>query len=275
MTLQEFIARLKRSNSTVAVAIIGSAGEARTNPASDYDVLIVLENPPVPLTGGVTFIEGRFTDIVFMTSEEVRRLSKADYSQIDMNSLEGTFLRWMQTARIEFDKAGYLDQIQKKSRDGLPLKPPDEGEIYSSFDKASYNLAHTRRMLTSDNPDYHLAVDMRLLYQMADLMVDYFLVRKLPWHGEKHAVRYWKSHDPGYSDLFMKCINEKNRDRKVDLYHRLASETMAPLGALWQAGETRLRLGPASEMTTENIEAAQKFWRSILAMNDTEEPRLR
>jgi hypothetical protein len=172
LTLQEFIARLKRSNSIVAVATIGSAAEARTDIASDYDLLIVLENPPVPLTGGVTFVEDRFTDIVFMTLKEVRRLSQVDHSQVSMNSPEGTLLRWMQTARIEFDKSGYLDQIQKKSQEGLPLKPLDEGEIYSRFDKASYNLAHTKRMLTSDNPDYHLAIDMRLLYQMADLMVD-------------------------------------------------------------------------------------------------------
>lgn len=275
MTLQDFIGRLKRSDSVIAVAIIGSAAEARTNPASDYDVLIVLENPPVPLTGGVTFVEGRFTDIEFITLEEVGRLSRVDYSQVSMNSPDGTFLRWMQTARIEFDKTGYLIQIKNKSRKGLPLRPPDEGEIYSRFDKTSYNVAHTRRMSTSDDPDYHLAVDMRLLYQMADLMVDYFLVRKLPWQGEKPAIRYWKSHDPGYLDLFIKCISEKNRDRKVDLYRRLASETMAPIGALWQAGETRLRLSPASEMTSENIEAAQKFWESILAINDTEEPRLR
>lgn len=271
MTLQEFIARLKGSNSIVAIAIIGSAVEARTNLASDYDILIVLEDPPVPLTGGVTFVEDRLTDIAFMTLEEVRRLSEVDQSQVSMNSPEGTFLTWMQTARIEFDKAGYLGQIHKKSQEGLTLKPLDGGEIYSRFDKASYNLAHTRRMLTSDNPDYHLAVDMRLLYQMADLMVDYFLVRKLPWQGEKHAVHYWKSHDPGYLDLFIECINEKNRNRKVDLYHRLASETMAPVEELWQAGETRLRLGPDSEMTSENIEAAEKFWGSILAINDSDE----
>ena len=122
-------------------------------------------------------------------------------------------------------------------------------------------------LAVTSNPDSPIG-------KMADLMVDYFLVRELPWQGEKHAVRYWKSHDPGYLDLFIKCINEKNRNRKVDLYHRVASETMAPVGALWQAGETRLRLGPASEMTSENIEAAQRFWRSILAINDTEEPRL-
>ena len=274
MTLHEFVARLKRSNSAVAVAIIGSAGEAKINPASDYDILIVLEDPPVPMTGGVAFVEGRFTDIVFMTSEEVRTLSEADYSQISMNSREGVFLRWMQTARIEFDKAGYLDKIQRESPNRLSLRPPDEGGIYSRFDKASYNLAHTRRMLISDNPDYLMAVDVRLLYQMADLMVDYFLVRKLPWQGEKHAVRYWKSHDPGYVDLFMKCINESNRDRKVDLYHRLASETMAPIGEPWQASETRLRLGSASQMTSENVEAAVRFWRSMLAVNDTDEPSL-
>lgn len=274
MTLQEFITRLKRSEFVAAVAIIGSAGEATINPASDYDILIVLDEPPVPLAGGVAFVEGRFTDIVVMISEQVRRLSEADYSQISMNSPEGVFLRWMQAARLEFDRAGYLEKIRSQCLGGLSLRPPNEGEIYSRFDRASYNLAHTRRMLSSYDPDYLMAIDMRLLYQMADLMVDCFLVRRLPWQGEKQAIRYWRTHDPGYLDLFMRCINQDDRERKVDLYHHLASETMAPIGELWEAGETYLRLHPPDQMTSANVRAAGEFWRSKVVVDDTEESTL-
>ena len=143
---------------------------------------------------------------------------------------------------------------------------PSEGEVYSRLDKASYNLAHTKRMMSSDDPDYQTAIDFRLLYQLADLMVDYFLVRSLPWQGEKHAIRYWRLHDPEYFDLFIKCINEKNRVRKVDYYSELASTTMTPVGELWHLGETRFRLSPDSEMTRENIRAAEEFWQSLLDM---------
>jgi len=274
MTLREFVTRLKRSEYVTAVAIIGSAREAIVNPASDFDVLIVLEDPPVPIAGGVSFVEGRLTDIVVMISEQVKRLSEADYSKISMDSPEGVFLRWMQTARIEFDRAGCLERIQSRCLSGLSFRPPDEGDIYSRFDRASYNLAHTRRMLASDDPDYLMAIDMRLLYQMADLMVDYFLVRRLPWQGEKHAIRYWKAHDPGYLDLFVRCINQDDRERKVDLYHRLASQTMAPIGELWEAGETHLRLHPPDQMTSENVRAAGEFWKSKVVVDDVEEPPL-
>lgn len=119
-------------------------------------------------------------------------------------------------------------------------------------------------MLASDDPDYHMAIDLRLLYQLADLMLDYFLVRGLPWQGEKHAIRYWRLHDRDYLNLFMKCINEKDRMRKVDLYAKLTSATMSPVDKLWQSGETRFRLSPVSEMTRENVKVAEKFWQSLL-----------
>mgnify|MGYP001040812484 FL=1 len=43
----------------------------------------------------------------------------------------------------------------------------------------------------SSDPIYLEAFDLRLLYQLSDLMVDYFAVRGLPYQGEKTAIRYW------------------------------------------------------------------------------------
>lgn len=264
MTLGELIARLKESDNVLSVAVIGSASEEKLNPASDYDLLIVLKEMPLSITGGVTNIEGRLTDIIFTLLEDVESLLKANNSEITISSIQGSILRWITNARIEFDKLGHLGLLQKRVKEGFSTKLPSEGEVYSRLDKASYNLAHTKRMLASDDPDYQTAIDFRLLYQLADLMVDYFLVRSLPWQGEKHAIRYWRLQDREYFDLFMKCINEKDRVRKVDYYFELASATMAPVGKLWQSGETRFRLSPDSEMTRENIRSAEKFWQSLL-----------
>ena len=264
MTLEELVARLEKSDDVLAVAVIGSAGENKLNPASDYDLLIVLRAMSISITGGVTNLEGRFTDIIFALSQDIEDLSRADNNSIAVNSMQGAILTWLKNARIKFDKTGHLEIIQKRVKKGLAARLPSEGEVYSRLDKASYNLAHTRRMMLSEDPDYQTAIDLRLLYQLADLMVDYFLVRGLPWQGEKHAVRYWRTHDISYFNLFIKCINEKDRLRKIDYYSELASATMAPVGELWHSGETRFRLIPDSEMTSGKMRAAEEFWQSLL-----------
>ena len=270
-TLQELVDRLRRSRKVDAVAIIGSAGEGNLNAASDLDLLIVLVNRPLPITGGVTWVEGRFTDLIFTTSEEVRQLNEMDYDEIPIGNLQGTMVRWMKTARIEFDGSGSLTRLQQRAREGLSLTPPSDGETISRLDRASYNLAHTKRMLASDDPVYHAAVDLRFLYQLADLMVDYFIVRSLAWPGEKAAIRYWQESDPEYLGLFSKCLGERDRVGRVGYYEELAKATMAPVGPLWQTGTTHFRLSPDSEMTRDRLQSAEAFWELLVNLADDAE----
>ena len=79
MTLCELTERLSNNEVVDGVAIIGSAGENTLNAASDYDVLIVLNEKPLPLKGGVTYLDGRLTDIVFATTIEIDRLRSAPH----------------------------------------------------------------------------------------------------------------------------------------------------------------------------------------------------
>lgn len=263
-TLEELLARLSRSQAVDAVAIIGSAAEGNLNANSDYDLLVVLANPPLSISTGVTHLDGRFTDLVFTTSEDIEQLNAAGDREIPMQSIPGSIVRWMPTARIDFDKSGRLSRLQEKAKAGMRLKTADEGEVYGGFDKASYNLAHTKRMLASDDPVTQTAIDMRLLYQLADLMVDYFRVRGLAWQGEKKAVLYWESQDPDYLSLFRKCLDARDQARKVSLCAELAQATMAPVGVPWESGATRFRLEPDSVMTRQNLAAAEAFWQSLL-----------
>ncbi len=264
MTLNELIARLRQKDSVDAVAIMGSAAEGSLNEASDYDLLIVLRQTPLGVAGGATLIEGRFTDIMFFTPEDIERLNQAGQNEIPTDGIQGSIIRWMHTARIEFDKCGCLERLQESVRAGLSLKQPGDGEMRSRWDKASYNVAQTRRMVASDDPVYHMAVDLRLHYQLSDLMFDYFRVRGLPWQGEKSAIRYWRSNDPDYLDLFTKCIDERDRQQKVNYYGELAALTMQPVDALWPTGATVFRLSPDSEMTRDNLKSAEAFWQSLL-----------
>jgi hypothetical protein len=116
----------------------------------------------------------------------------------------------------------------------------------------------------SSDPIYLEAIDLRLLYQLSDLMVDYFAVRGLPYQGEKTAIRYWKAQDRAYYRLFRKCLEERDRSLRVELYGRLAVETMEPIGTLWEIGHTGFRIEPESEMTSSELAKASDFWASLV-----------
>ena len=264
MTLGELIDRLSAKAIVDGLAIIGSGADGTMNEVSDYDLLIVLNEPPQHLTGGVTQVEGRMVDIVFATTSEIVELLDVKDEEVEIDGIPGAIVRWMGTARIEIDRHGRLKRLKRKVETGLRLSPDGEGDVRSRLDKASYNLAHTHRMLGSSDPVYLEAIDLRLLYQLSDLMFDYFAVRGLPWQGEKAAIRHWRANDEHYYRLFRKCLGEKDRKRRVEFYGRLAVITMEPVGPLWPAGHTAFRISPKSEMTSDAVAKASNFWASLI-----------
>ena len=199
-----------------------------------------------------------------MGSEEILKLAENENGPIPLNDTQTTMIRSLQKAKISFDKSGSLTKPQKKYQKELTFLPPDNSESQSRLDKASYNLAHTKRYILSDNPDYLMAIDLRMLYQLDNLMLDYFFVRGQPWPGEKAAIRQWKSSDPDYYNLFNKCLYETDRNNRVQYYEQLAIKTMEPIGTLWHTGETHFRMKCDTEMNQENLKTADQFWKSLL-----------
>ena len=164
--LEDLVERLKLHEGVDAVAIIGSASEDNLNSASDYDVFIVLKESSIPLLGDVTHLEGRLIDINFASVEDIEHLNNASQNEIPLDSMQETIVRWMKTAWIEFDKCGCLNRLKGRAREDLQPRLLTVGELRSRWDKASHNPPHTRRMLTSDDPVYHDAIDLRLLNQL-------------------------------------------------------------------------------------------------------------
>lgn len=264
MTIEDLIKKLEKNNKIDALAITGSGGSGELNPASDYDLLIIAYDKPQCLMSGATEIDGRFTDLGFATVVEVQTIYRDLGDSLVVNGRYTTMVRSLINAYIPFDKSGILTRLQQKYKRELTYVHLQEGELISRLDKASYNLAHTKRKMTSSSPDYLMAVDLRMLYQLADLMVDYFLVRSQPWPGEKEAILYWKSNDSEYYNLFRKCLYETDRQNRIKYYEQLANDTMKPVGHLWHTGETRFRLNPETEMTEKNLNETKLFWDSLL-----------
>ena len=73
------------------------------------------------------------------------------------------------------------------------------------------------------------------------------------------------ANDPEYLNLFLECLSERDRVRKVELYEQLATLTTAPSGGLWE--ETATAILPKSEVEWRSgvIEDSLEFWERLVS----------
>jgi hypothetical protein len=124
-------------------------------------------------------------------------------------------------------------------------------------------------MLEAEDAVYQTAVDLRLLYGLDDLKVDYFAMRRLPYRGEKAAVRYWTQHDPAYLQLFQTTMAAADRAHKVALYCQLAALTLGPVGGLMPEDATSVTLEPSRSDTSEAVEESLRLWSTLVGDEQT------
>ena len=264
MDFDSLVERLKESPRVDGLLLLGSTGQPTLNAFSDRDLLIVLDECELGITNGAVICDDVLVDLVFVTRQQVDDLIAAEPGSISLSDPRASFFNWVPSGTIVLDRCGRLESLRDALRRHEPRPQLTEGESAKRADRALYNLAHTQRMSGSPDSVYQQAIDLRMLYQLSDLMVDYFNLRGLPWRGEKEAIRYWQSFDAGYLDLLMRCYWERRRAERVRLYAELANATIEPVDFQWDADGPNFVLSPQKDMTRENLERAQRFWRSLL-----------
>ena len=262
LTLNEVIARLSQHRAVEGLLTIGTTSGDKLTPASDYDLVIVLSALPEGLEPyGVTYIDNRLTDLLFVTAAQLDEM-RALEAPIDSWVWLGRIVLWFKAGHIVFDRDGLLQQIQDKVRAQPTLKPLDK-DGRAGWWRVNYNLAQTLRMLTSDDPIYLIAAELRMaLYGPADLLFAYFDIRNLTWQGDKEAVRYLIAHDPSYLARFQTFISESDPATKAARYKELAGRTVAPVGDLWPQGITALAVDQRS--APEAQREALSFWDALI-----------
>jgi hypothetical protein len=267
LSLSQVVARLAENDRVDGVLTIGTTSGEGLTPASDYDIVIVLPEMPDGLEPyGVTHIAGRFTDLLFVTGQQLDEILALS-APIDSHAWLGRIIRWFENGRIAFDRYGQLHAVRHKVQAASYLLPlADDGR--AGWWRVNYNLAQTRRMLTANDPVYRVAAELRIaLYGPTDLLFNYFDIRNLPWTGDKDAVRYLLSNDPDYLAGFRQFIAEADPERRFALYEDLAKRTIAPVGELWGASVTALAFhhtGAADHPTDQ----AERFWDRLIAVKD-------
>ncbi len=255
--------RLSKNNQIDGLMIVGSAARDELTASSDYDLVILLSDMPVPIDVGQTYIEHRLTDLNFVTVDEVDRFLESN-EPIDPYTTNGRAFLRMSDGKIELDRSGRLKRAQRKVLRGPPLKLFTEREKESRWWMMNLFLRIAERLAVSDDPVNVQAVALMLNGMLENLMLDYFNFRDLLWKGEKEAARYWTSEDPTYLGAYMQCLKEADTRRQLHLYRELAAVTAAPIGDLWPHGHTVMELRPESEDSV-GMEQAFQFWESLVA----------
>ncbi len=232
--LQEVLDRLAARTLVDGVLVMGSAATVTDGltPWSDYDLLVVLEQPAPPLWLVLTLVDHRLTEVYFTPAAALEQLPAGERLPDGLETLRFALSTWLQTGRIAFDRWGRLEQVRKLLASRASYGPTTEVEVYNRWVHTNYNVCQTKRMAAADDPVYQMAVNLRLIYSLADLKTDYFAVRRLPYRGEKEVVRYWMEQDPPYLRLFQAAIAAGDRSEKLALYYQLAAATLALVGGL-------------------------------------------
>ena len=264
MDFESLIERLKENRNVDGLLFLGSTGQATLNAHSDRDLLIVLNECDLSITNGTVYCGGILIDLIMVTLQQVEELVRTELGTISLSDSRASFFNWVPSGVIALDRSGSLKLLRNALKRSESSPKLTEGESVSRSNHAIYNLAQTQRMCDSPDPVYEQAVELRMLYQLSDLMVDYFNLRGLPWRGEKEAVRHWQTCDSGYFDLFMRCYWERNRVERVRLYAELVNATIEPVGFSWDVGGPNFVLSPPTDMTRENLQNARHFWRSLV-----------
>ena len=265
ITLEETITRLARHAEVEGVILIGSTGTAAATADSDYDLVIVLRELPTVLDVGVTTIDGRFTDLLFVRGSQIDEILALE-APVDGAAWTGRIIRWLLAGQIAFDRAGRVRQAQEKAQAADWLAPISDLDVYQAWFSINYNLAQARRMIAAMDPGYHTVLDVRFaVYGAMDLLYYYLRIRKLRWQGEKEALRYLAAQDPSYLETYLQFIHEREQPRRLALYEQLAAQATAPAGGLWPAHSTAVHALPDGEWRPGLIADTLAFWERLVS----------
>lgn len=272
-TLEEVLKRLANNPQVDGLIVMGSAGNGTATRSSDFDVCVVLSERPAPIWLVLTEVENRVSEFYFITSAFITRKFAEDKIEAKTGTLEATYLQWILTGKIAFDRKGQLKQLRQKLSENYEPVWYTEADLYSKWFAINYNLKETRRLLLSEDPIVRQTITMRtLLYGLPELWYCYFQFQKIAWRGDKEAIKYLTAHDPAFLQLVQALPLEQDIVRKLELYTQIAAIVTEPLGGLWQSGDTAATVDlPENEKEAwkaEKIKEALDFWENLVGLSN-------
>jgi len=226
-SLQEIINTLSKNNNVDALLLCGTTATGTQTKSSDYDLVLVVKEKPDKLLSLFTYINGLPADIFFYSSDDIKRIL------LDKQINEGGetwLMHWLPKGKISFDKSGDLSKLHNMISE--IQCPPDTSAGTSAY-KVNYNLINNTRYFESNDPLYHSALEIRLLYSIVEAMVGYFSMRHIYWEGEKKAIQFLEENNRVYLSTFQKATRASNLQDKFTAYRELAEKSFTTEYPKW------------------------------------------
>jgi predicted nucleotidyltransferase len=264
MTFAEVIDRLKASDAVRGIALFGSVAANPQHVASDYDLLVLVNEADVHIFQMHTWIDHISADIVFVETDLVERVINLQ-TPISGTSAEGLVISWMEYATILNEAEDkMLTHVQSKIREReWRIFETTPSSAYEDWFWLNFDLRHIQRLAHSNDQFHLMTADIRLMACFSGLSRAYFRLRGLLWKGEKAALRDLYEHDNEYFAMIERYLQATSREAKIELCERLIERTLEPVGKLWLPESTALYLKQPSNHP-DDVDKATYFWESLL-----------
>lgn len=229
--LQNIIENLKNKEEVDAFFVTGSQGSGKQKPYSDIDLVIIFKENTQKLFSLFQFIDSKPADIFFYDIALLEKL-KSD-KEIPANTMDAVLINWLENATIEFDKSGTITSM-KEDLENLKKKlqvPTTEMKKFESLINASYIT--NKRYFESNDPEYLEALEIKMLYDLNNILMGYFEFRNIPWRGEKQVLKYLKENDVEFYSLYMSCLRSPSVQEKFEIYSTLIKNVFYGNYGLW------------------------------------------
>jgi hypothetical protein len=272
LNLDDFNARLAAHSAVLGIVTLGTTAADRMVAASDIDLVVVIDSSAARFDGttlqsAVMNIDGRVGDILFTTSDELDEIMRQT-GEPDPEGWASIIAPHLRNGQIVLDRTGKLRQAQRHLENAADTGHSPAGSAYNYWNSINYNLLHNRRMVVSEDPVYQTALEVRLGYCLADVLVGYLAIRGHRWQGEKAAVRFLEESDPGFLETLNRCRATTNTRQKFEVYETLCEIAVAPAGGLWPPAPASVKLRPDGAVTPEAQQAATDFLMALTAESD-------
>lgn len=258
--LQEIIEVLKSKDTVDAVFLTGSQG-AENKKYSDIDLVIILNKHVFDLTSLYTWIGSKFADIFFFDHADLERIGSC--SELPGNVMDAVFVSWLGKATIQFDKSGILTDLKNKKEE-LNKKisiPKSEKDLF--WQKINYNFVANTRYFESNDPLYHEALEIRLLYSVSEIFTGYFEFRDILWRGEKNAIKYLKENDSKFYSSFVVYTKAADLKDKFKKYVELVKLVFTDKYKFWEINDV---MPQAKDRAKADEKALSEYWNKLITL---------
>lgn len=230
--LQNLVQKLNSQQEIDAILIAGSQGRGEQKEHSDIDLLVVLTENSEQIFSLLQFVDNKPADIFFTDIASLKKISEQE--TIPANTMEAVFLDWLKEGKIEFDKSGTLSALKDKCDQLKKRETVPEMEMRKFESLINQGYITNKRYYSSHDPEYLNALEVKLLFDINNILVGYFEFRNIPWRGEKRMLAYLKKNDKEFYDLFLSFIQSaKNIDEKFAIYEQLIERVFEGKYGLW------------------------------------------